>query len=100
MARITREPIWAPPHRWMSGLFLPQGGYVADVKLDEGGRIVRRCGKDRDRAIRLFDGLLTDVARQTEERANPPGTTFLTHDFLPTQKPQELPLLTVAASPT
>ena len=86
MPRITREPIWLLPHRKKSGLFLTQDGYVADVKPDDGGRIVRRYGKDRGRAIHLFEGLLTGLAQQTEDRDNPPVTTFLTDAFLPTQK--------------
>ena len=61
MPKVTRELMWPLPHRLRSGLFLGLGEYVADVKPDDGGRIILRLGKDRQTALRLFEELLVGL---------------------------------------
>ena len=85
MPRITRELIWPLPHRHKSGLFLAPGEYVADIKPEDGGRIIRRFGKDRGHALRLFTELLEERKRQEQKRENPALLTFLRETFRPAQ---------------
>ncbi|MBM3216743.1 hypothetical protein FJZ36_17750 [Candidatus Poribacteria bacterium] len=85
--RGTRPLIRLLPHRSVSGLFLTRSGeYVADVKPDDGTRVVRRFGTDRTRALGLFSELLDKLAEQHAERTNPKAVDFLCATFLDSQR--------------
>ena len=42
----TRQHIRLLNHRRTSGLFLRNGEYIADIKPDDGGRVIRKLGTD------------------------------------------------------
>ena len=79
----TRKPVRFLPHKHTSGLFLRDGEYVAGIKPDSGGRTIRKLGRDRERATKLFDELLDDLGNGGE---NPSITKSITERFLPTQE--------------
>jgi len=56
-----RKPIVVLLFRRASGLFVKAGEYVADIRPDTGGRIIRKMGTDRNRALALFDALLAEL---------------------------------------
>jgi integrase len=84
MPKRTREPIVViAQHTKASGLFRKDGEYVADIKPDGGKRITRKLGRDRARALALFDDLITTLGHHD----NPDLATYLLSTFLPTQRP-------------
>ncbi len=80
MAR-SRQPVVLLPHRQASGLFLKDGQYVADIKPDDGRRTIRRLGTVRERALILFDELLTERGQHDD----PLLASYLMQTFLPSQ---------------
>jgi len=84
---ITRKAVQTLPHRKRSGLFQTrQGEFVADINPDDGKRILRRLGTDRERAIVVFQGILAAMAQQTQDREDPTLLAFLLDTFLPSQR--------------
>ena len=84
MPKRTREPIVVIAHHTKaSGLFRKDGEYVADIKPNDGKRVTRKLGRDRERALALFDGLITTLGHHD----NPDLATYLLGTFLPTQRP-------------
>jgi len=70
------------PHRQASGLFLKDGQYIADIKPDDGRRTIRKLGTVRERALTLFDELLTERGQHDD----PLLASYLMHTFLPSQQ--------------
>ncbi len=79
-----RKPVRLLPHKKVSGLFLRDGEYIADIKPDSGGRIIRKLGTERERALTLWEGLVAEVAYDGD---NPLLVTFLGETFLPIWAP-------------
>jgi integrase len=82
----TRQHIRLLNHRRTSGLFLRDGEYLADVKPDDGGRVIRKLGADRNRAEQRFDALLLELNEATTDAERPRVADFLLATFLPTQR--------------
>jgi len=80
--RKTRKAVRLLPHKHTSGLFVRDGEYIADIKPDTGGRIIRKLGFEHDRALKLWDDLVSELS---DDGDNPLLTTFLTGTFLPGQ---------------
>jgi integrase len=66
----------------MSGLFLREDQFVADIKPDGGKRTVRLLGANRERALQHYDQLLTELS----QHENPELVPYLWGTFLPTQR--------------
>lgn len=87
MPTSSRQTVRILTHRAASGLFRADNGeYVADIKPDDGARVRRNFGKDKERAFVLFDALLDELANQRVERAKPKVVDFLTGTFLDAQR--------------
>ena len=81
--RTQRKPVVVLPYRRSSGLFKRGGQYIADIQPDAGGRVIRRLGADRARALALFEEIVAEVEQGGE---NPRVADFLLTTFLPTQR--------------
>ena len=81
--RSPRKPVVVLPYRRSSGLFRRDGEYIADIQPDSGGRVIRRLGRDRERAMKLFEDIVSEIENGGE---NPLVTDFLLKTFLPTQR--------------
>ena len=81
--RAKRKPVVVLPYRRSSGLFRRDGEYIADIQPDAGGRVIRKLGSDRERAIKLFEELVSELEHGGE---NPLLKDFLINTFLPTQR--------------
>jgi integrase len=87
MPASSRQTVRILPHRAISGLFrTQQGEYVADIKPDNGARVRRNFGTDRERALILFDALLRDMETARLRHENPLLTEFLRDTFWQTQR--------------
>ena len=82
----TRQHIRLLNHRRTSGLFLRDGAYIADIKPDDGKRVIRKLGTDRDSAEERFDALLAELDATAADAGSPRVTDFLLSTFLPTQR--------------
>ena len=80
--RRKRQAVRLLPHRQTSGLFVRDGEYIADIKPDQGGRVTRKLGAERERALALFDSLLVDIGAHD----NPLLIDYLSGPFLRSQK--------------
>jgi len=80
--RVKRTAVVLLPHTQRSGLFLRSGEYIADIRPDDGRRVIRKLGVERDRALRLFDRLLSTLGVDDD----PLLTDYLAHTFLPSQE--------------
>jgi integrase len=91
--RFTRKPVWLLPHTARSGLFQRGDEFVADIKPDAGGRILRHLGGTRQRAIQQFSSILDEFQIMEEILGdefcaipNPRVIEFLDATFLPSQQ--------------
>jgi len=56
-----RKPVVVLLFRRASGLFVKAGEYVADMRPDTGGRIIRKLDTNRNRALTLFEALRAEL---------------------------------------
>ena len=82
----TRQHIRLLNHRRTSGLFLRDGRYIADIKPDDGRRVTRQLGTNRESAEERFDALLVELDAVAADAASPRLADFLLSAFLPTQR--------------
>ncbi len=81
--QAKRRTIVKLDYRRSSGLFTRGKEYIADIQPNSGGRIIRKLGADRDRAMVLFNEVVDEVENGGE---NPLLADFLTRSFLPSQE--------------
>ncbi len=83
----TRQHIrLLPNHRRTSGLFKRNGEFIADIKPDDGKRVIRKLGTDFAQAEARFDDLLGELNEAAADADSPRVADFLLSTFLPTQR--------------
>ncbi|MBT3266988.1 site-specific integrase [Candidatus Poribacteria bacterium] len=82
----TRQHIRLLNHRRTSGLFLRDGRYIADIKPDDGRRVTRQLGTNRESAEERFEALLVELDAVSADAESPRLADFLLSAFLPTQR--------------